>query len=299
MTTWFDELEPASFAGLPFKVRGSADGRFGWQSATETVVDRGSRRRAIAPEPDSYSFEGFLQGATARRDALAFKARALQGPGLLVHPYFGSMDVLCDRITIAFKGPEIEHASLQLEFSASELPAAVAAPAAGLDAASATADIAAAMSGFNEEPGPADELRRTAPALGLPLEPDEDLPERTGQALLSPAGAPRTGVPGAVQGVGAGLRELEAGQLDAAGRDAVADQLLREALRTDSLTLMAIRELWLEAVLAVGPADSRQVDGAGHILPAIAVASGIELADLAAVNRDGARTWFVQGTVQL
>jgi len=95
MASWRDKLQAASFRGAAFHVRGHR-ARFGRRQVIHEypmrelpyVEDLGRKARR-------FTFEAFVIGADymAARDAL-IAACETEGPGTLVHPYLGSMQVI-------------------------------------------------------------------------------------------------------------------------------------------------------------------------------------------------------------
>lgn len=99
--TWFDELQPASFRGVPFHVSTSRS-RYGRRNALHEypfrdlpfAEDLGRRARA-------FRISGFVlgDGAMAQRARLIAACEA-EGPGALIHPSHGEIDVVCNSIDI-------------------------------------------------------------------------------------------------------------------------------------------------------------------------------------------------------
>jgi len=96
---WKEKMQPASFRGVSFEVAAAAD-EFGRATVIHTypqgtgpyVEDLGDAGRTV-------EIQGFLYGSDymARRDALE-EAFRQEGPGELVHPWYG-------RLTVALAGP--------------------------------------------------------------------------------------------------------------------------------------------------------------------------------------------------
>lgn len=95
--SWRDKLRPASFRGLAFFVE-QADAAIARNqveheypgNAEPFVEDLGSRARR-------WQIEGYVLGDLyqAQRDALVDACGAVAGPGVLVHPYWGTLNVTC------------------------------------------------------------------------------------------------------------------------------------------------------------------------------------------------------------
>ena len=98
---WLDELQPASFRGAIFRVATSRSA-FGRRNVVHEyplrdhpfAEDLGRRARSI-------KITGFVLGggAIAQRDALIAACEA-EGPGALVHPSLGEIEVVCNSIDI-------------------------------------------------------------------------------------------------------------------------------------------------------------------------------------------------------
>lgn len=102
--SWFDELQPASFRGVPFGVQGG-DGQFGRRLAIHQypfrddpwVEDLGRKVRRIGLRgfliEDSVIYGG---GSVIAQRAALIKACEAFGPGPLVHPTLGRLTVSVD-----------------------------------------------------------------------------------------------------------------------------------------------------------------------------------------------------------
>jgi prophage DNA circulation protein len=103
MTSWRDQLRPASFRGEPFGVEGhdSTHGR--------RVVMHEYPMRDLPSTEDmgrnarSFSIEGFVVGDDymQRRDRIISACEDSDEPGQLVHPYLGTMLVRCEALRVS------------------------------------------------------------------------------------------------------------------------------------------------------------------------------------------------------
>lgn len=308
MSDWYEQLQPASFAGLRFKVE-STEVAGSTVSATETRAGRSVSAVRIAAGPRVYRFDAYFTGERVlRRVVDEFTTRLESGPGRLVHPYFGVDFVVAEQWSVAFKARAIEFAELNLEFKSAaepEGPLAVAEPETPTDLPTVQASIVDQSLELELEASDGgrapEEVRLSAPALPIREKPDD--PGFYGAAtgsLLAQNTAGVLPVPAAIGALGAALRRADAGQLGPGESDAVAGLLLRHAARTNSPTLLAIRALWLGYVRAAGPsALGRVVTGRGRTIPAIALAAGVAPDVVAARNSDAVRAWFARGDVRL
>lgn len=146
-----DTLLPASFRGITFGVRGaSADwgrkiveheypGR-----ATPWAEDLGRKGR-------TFSLQGFVLGDDVVRQIEALRAAAeTRGPGTLVHPWLGSIEVTCLRLRTSETASEGRQSTIEFEFvEAGEqlFPASIPEPGSSADAV-AEQSRAAAVAAF-------------------------------------------------------------------------------------------------------------------------------------------------------
>lgn len=96
---WRDNLQPASFRGIPFYVE-SADTAGGRRTQVHEYMDAPDGK-GVKPFPEdlgaatlTFTIEGYVLGQDYMdaRDAL-FDALNAKGPGQLIHPYKGTLDV--------------------------------------------------------------------------------------------------------------------------------------------------------------------------------------------------------------
>lgn len=225
---WRDRLQPASFRGAPFFVEPSADTSGGRRLA---IHEYPGRDRPYAEDlgrsAREYSLECIVLGADymAARDRMV-EALEREGPGTLVHPYLGTVQVLVRRFRVRETTREGGAARLSItlvEAGAERQPAAAADTAAGVvtgaDAVLLTARAAFA-GGFSTAAIP--EFVRTAAAdvIGGALDQVETLVD----ALPSPT-AGKTGfastladVRGTLSSLMAAPAELAAAVTDLVGR---------------------------------------------------------------------------------
>lgn len=98
---WKDELRPASFRGASFKVD-SADSAHGRRQAVHEHAQRDvPYTEDLGRKAREFTVEGFILGAEyfGPRDAL-IAACETAGPGILVHPYRGELNVVCRGLSV-------------------------------------------------------------------------------------------------------------------------------------------------------------------------------------------------------
>ena len=146
---WRDNLLPASFRGVQFRVSAHEADAAGRRIQTHEypgrdepyTEDLGRRARA-------FEIEAYIVGDDymARRDAL-LEACDRAGPGELVHPYLGRRQVACERCRISERLSEGRMCRATLRFveaGRNRFPASAAAPGAALSSAADAARAAAA-----------------------------------------------------------------------------------------------------------------------------------------------------------
>lgn len=92
--TWRENLQPASFRGVPFEVEGDT-GKFGRRGETHEYPQRDKPyREDLGRATRTFTLTAFLVGDDymERRDAL-LDAIETAGPGTLVHPWYGRLNV--------------------------------------------------------------------------------------------------------------------------------------------------------------------------------------------------------------
>ena len=139
MTTWLEQIRPASFAGVPFQCRthSAADSNRAdvYELADTTKV------QPLGRGVGRHSIEGFVSGDDAPDKARAIRAALRLGQGVLVHPIFGELTVHVESYTVS--GTRDEHQRLSLSFEAVEYDPRPAAPL--VDVASVVATATAAL----------------------------------------------------------------------------------------------------------------------------------------------------------
>jgi len=114
---WREQYREGSFRNVPFFVE-RTEGAFGRRAVTHqfparddpTTEDMGRRAR-------NFSFEVYLLGEDYfdQRDRLIAAAEK-GGPGKLVHPYFGTLEVVCTRCSVRESRAELGIVRIELSF---------------------------------------------------------------------------------------------------------------------------------------------------------------------------------------
>lgn len=187
---WTDELQQASFRGVPFGVL-TSEGTFGRRQAVHEypfrdapwVEDIGRAARRI-------TFRGFLISDSriygggdvkAQRDRMVAAAEA-KGPGALVHPTLGSLNVSCASLGVAERSDRGRYFELSFSFvesgerlfpsATSSFGDALGLTALGLDGAASGDFLARAVSSLKRGAAVVNQVVSTAtkwatPALNL------------------------------------------------------------------------------------------------------------------------------------
>jgi prophage DNA circulation protein len=115
--SWKDNLRPASFRGVAFKVEGH-DAEYGRRQATHEYPQRDEPfTEDLGKKARTYSVEAYVLGDDymATRDQL-IAAVETAGPGELVHPYLGQLQVECRGLKIRETATEGRMCRLSLTF---------------------------------------------------------------------------------------------------------------------------------------------------------------------------------------
>lgn len=99
--TWKDELRPASFRGVSFKVD-STDSTHGRRQAVHEHAQRDvPQTEDLGRKAREFTVDGLIvdKNYFSTRDAL-IKACETPGPGILVHPYRGEITVVCRGLSV-------------------------------------------------------------------------------------------------------------------------------------------------------------------------------------------------------
>jgi len=135
---WRDEYQQASFRGVPFYVKRAAT-EFGRRTQIHTFPNRDvPEAEDLGRRPRVYAIDGYLLGEDFYEQKDTFlRAVEAHGPGLLVHPYYGQLFVVCSRCRVSDTTDELGITRMDLEFTEAgeELePSAVANPKSLADA---------------------------------------------------------------------------------------------------------------------------------------------------------------------
>jgi hypothetical protein len=307
---FFDSLQPASFAGIPFGVE-SFGAMAGHQVAEQTAVGVGTRvlRRALVLQkvPMRAYLAALVGPRREPRDVLRdFDAleRAVNNPNpqTLIHPWKGALsNHLCVEFRAQIMTQHVRCVQFDATFAPAEFPRPVPQPT---DVASTGADareqMTAIASSYVDELVPFDELSLAATELGTVGATDAETATLTTAKLLEDANIQASGVPGAIQDLGQATRVVDAGEYTPVARTRLYSELMNIASARNSATLL--KQLQVAKLLLSslgGGALAQSVEVVGGSLQAVGVAQDVDPRILASRNREAVRRWFPSGTVQL
>ncbi|MCK8501744.1 DNA circularization protein [Myxococcus fulvus] len=141
--SWRDKMGPASFRGVPFHVS-SSDHSGGRRGETHEYPFRETAfREDLGRAVRTYSVDGYVLGPDymAARDRLRAELET-EGPGRLVHPYYGTLLVAVDKFSIRESTSDGGVASFSIDFIETEGKSPT--PVARVDAPAQVQETAAA-----------------------------------------------------------------------------------------------------------------------------------------------------------
>lgn len=142
--SWREELKlPASFRGVSFQVE-SAERSGGRRTVLHEFYGRDeSFREDVGRKASGYPVEGFVLGDDYldKKKALIAALEDKSGPGELIHPYYGTLQVICGDFRVQETAKDQGIASFTMNFEPT--PVAPAFPRASVDTAAALAGSAA------------------------------------------------------------------------------------------------------------------------------------------------------------
>lgn len=152
--TWRDELRQASFRGQAFHVASSEAG-FGRRQIDHEYPGRDSVwTEDNGRVADEFTIDAYLVGPDYKtaRDALIVACRDIAGPGTLVHPYYGELQVNCRGIRVRETNRDGGYAQISITFreAGEQTLPSVQADASASTNVQREAVIAAAIADFEE-----------------------------------------------------------------------------------------------------------------------------------------------------
>lgn len=118
--SWLDKYRAASFRNVPFYVRGH-DATFGRRNAKHEFPGRDiPYNEDMGRKARGFNVEGYIIGEDYHlvRDKM-ITASEVRGPGQLVHPYFGTLEVVCDELRVSEVNTERRMCRITFRFSES------------------------------------------------------------------------------------------------------------------------------------------------------------------------------------
>lgn len=117
--SWRDNLRPASFRGVPFKIQGHSSDVGGRRLQVHEYPGRDDPYpEDLGRKTREFSIDGYVIGDDymRERDAL-IDACNKAGPGTLVHPYLGTLSVVCSGCQVTERTEDGRMARLSLSFT--------------------------------------------------------------------------------------------------------------------------------------------------------------------------------------
>lgn len=114
---WRDSLQPASFRGIAFKVE-THDAQYGRRVVTHEYPERDKPYvEDLGRKARGFRVDGYVIGSNYQidRDAI-IAACEKRGPGTLVHPYLGTLQVVCESLTVRESKDEGGMAKVSMSF---------------------------------------------------------------------------------------------------------------------------------------------------------------------------------------
>lgn len=117
MSSWLDNLRPASYKGIAFEVE-DTDSDTGRRSQLHEYPNRDTPfNEDLGKKAEKYSFVAFIIGDDCIDRANELREACKEGgPGTLVHPAFGSVMVDCDSCKVSYSFREGRMARISLSF---------------------------------------------------------------------------------------------------------------------------------------------------------------------------------------
>jgi len=283
------QLHPASFRGVPFGVLG-AQKDFGRYVITHVFPKRDTPfHEDMELGPRAFAIDAFVVGADVVARARLLEAALEQpGPGLLVHPYYGALNVVALRSATTFAAYEGRVARVQMAFEeagTSALPGGlvntVAALVAGVAvvAASVLGAVVAAMAVTGQAPHVRESLAADLASGGRAI---RSAVQSSGlMTAASGIGAVVTPETGRAMSIADALDRLSAMTADTLGDGSAAADLTVATIRALALIPTAVKSF------ATDPDEQvRVADTALAILGTVAGRPGdrVETANRAAVT---------------
>lgn len=298
--------EPASFEGIPFDVVNSR--RSGSNNTTTVRVQgRGARQKITSGgEPTTWAITGWLrrdEGPWADQTVLdnaLHLSHDHDAAGTYIDPWDGPQRVV--PLEWSFERESDDLTAIQLSITFKEAVLSVVASTPGFLADSpelfyeAITSQAAALA---SEPAAAAQLESQRATLNIPsFVQGEDYATTAASRLVTDAPAATAGVPLILQQLGAAARTAAAGEYTREAWGALRDRMIAEAARSNSPTILAMRETLSLYMSSLGAdAFGRAASKPGRAL--ITIATGRPWPEVVKRNRDAVLAWLVRDRVAL
>lgn len=298
--------EPASFNGIAFDVVSRR--RLGRNNTTTVrVTGRGAREKlTTGGDPDGWAITAWLrrdEGPWADEEALA---RALHldhdhdATGLYIDPFDGPQRVVPIEWTFESESDDLNALRLSITFRSAELPIIANSPGFLAETPAQFVDAIAKDAGeFANEEAPAAQFEALRAEFGIESSTTGSAyATESSRRLLTTAPVATAGAPLVVQDLGAAARTAALGEYTRPAWGALRDRLIQEAARSNSPTLIKMRETLTFYLSALG-ADAFGTTASKPGRSLITVASSRSWPETVRRNRDAVIGWLAQDEVAL
>jgi hypothetical protein len=297
---------PASFEGIPFDVAES-ERSSGNHTTRVPVVGRGTRSKiTIGGDIDTWRITGWLrrdEGPWADQSVLASALRLGHDhdrTGTYIDPFDGPQTVVPKEWRFGRRSEDLNAVSLSITFEGATLDPVATPP--GFLASSPLefeALVIRASPELANEPAPAAQLEALRTTLGIrPSVQGEDYAAAATGRLLAGGNVTTAGTPAIIQDLGIAGRAAASGEYAWGAWSALRARIMAEAARSNSPTLLQLREIHSLYVSALGAdAFGRSESKPGRSLLTV----GLErtFAERLKRNRDAVRGWLIRDRVNL
>lgn len=294
-----------SYENIRFEVASSE--RSGRNSvAKDEILLRGTLIRPIIPGETVWRVRGEILDddgpwETARLLELALQLTAPTRSATYVDPWDGVQNVVPLEWSFPRQARQLNHVAFSITFASAELPPG---PSAVGAVATSPDELFVGLATLGEllanEPvanAQMEAIRPLFPDLPSTLE-GSDYTSAATASLLTATNTSFGGIPGLIQELGNTARSAVTGEFSRDARDQLRADLISEAARSNSPTLLDMREAWALYLSGLGVSAFGVVQSLpGRRLQT--VASDRTFDDLARINRDAVRNFRIGETVQV
>jgi len=301
----YRQLSPAAFNGLGFVVQSSE--RSGRNHTTdEPILGQGTRTRLIVGDKDVWTITAVIlneEGPWADADTLINEFRLAHDytrVGEYVDPYDGVLSVIPLSWEFQRRALDITTVAFRVTFARADLDTFVLSPGVVAstpdDVVEQLAELGEAMA---DEPEALAQMEAIRPVLGI--DADVEGAEFTSQAtqqLASGQTVATATIPGVITDLARAARTAALGEYTRAAYAALRGRIVVEAARSNSATLLDMREvlgLYLSSLGSSAFGTTIQLPQGRLSL----LQSTRSLDELARLNRDAVNHWYIRSEARL